>query len=234
MQFDPLGDGKSAIALIAHMGDDLSIVNDARASFDKFSEVLTDKDAKLINYLIKHRHTSPFRGVVFKFKIKAPLFVARQWWKHAIASAHSEEQQQWNEKSLRFVEVSDSEDFYIPKIFRSQSASNRQCSGGEFDPIANQQAIALYEAQCRASYAAYSELLKVGVSREQARGVLVPSVYTSWVWTVSLQGALHFCKLRSGEGAQSEIALYAMAIEEIVGAIVPVAYESWIDNGKEF
>jgi thymidylate synthase (FAD) len=234
MQFDPLGDGKSAIALIDRMGSDLSIVNDARASFDKSSDSLTDKDAKLINYLIKHRHTSPFRGVVFKFKIKAPLFVARQWWKHAIASAHSEEQQSWNERSYRYVEVTDSEDFYVPQQFRSQSANNKQASGGELDPIANQQAIALYEAQCRASYAAYSELLKAGVSREQARGVLVPSVYTSWVWTVSLQGALHFCGLRSGEGAQSEIALYAMAIEGMIKAIVPVAYEAWVSNGKEF
>lgn len=234
MQFDPLQDDKSAIALINHMGTDLDVVNDARASFDKSSEVLAEKDERLINYLIKHRHTSPFRGVVFKFKVRAPLFVARQWWKHAIASSHSEEQQSWNEMSMRFVDVSDRAEFYVPSQFRSQSANNKQCSDGVLDPIVNQQAIALYEKQCQDSYKAYSELLSIGVSREQARGVLVPSVYVSWVWTVSLQAVLHFIGLRSGEGAQSEIALYASAIEGMIQEIVPVTYAAWVGNVKEF
>jgi thymidylate synthase (FAD) len=95
---DPLGDGKSRIELIDSMGNDLSIVNDARASFAKTSEKLDDRDIKLISYLIKHEHWSPFRGVVFKFKIKAPLYICRQWWKHVIASNHNEEQLGWNEK----------------------------------------------------------------------------------------------------------------------------------------
>jgi thymidylate synthase (FAD) len=78
---DPLQDGKSKIELISYMGSDLDVVNDARASFEKSSQQLNEKDKKLINYLIKHEHTSPFRGVVFKFKIKAPLYICRQWWK---------------------------------------------------------------------------------------------------------------------------------------------------------
>lgn len=234
MQFDPLGDGKSAIALINHMGTDLDVVNDARASFDKHSEVFAEKDKRLINYLIKHKHTSPFRGVVFKFKVKAPLFVARQWWKHAIASSHSEEQQSWNERSMRYVEVEDSEDFYIPKQFRSQSANNKQASGEFLDQEKNEYAVSAYSYACIDSHSYYDRLLSMGVSREQARAVLVPAFYTSWVWTVSLQGALHFCKLRSGEGAQSEISLYANAIEEMIKAIVPVTYDAWVSNGKEF
>jgi thymidylate synthase (FAD) len=232
--FDPLGDGKSRIQLLSRMGGDLDVVNDARASFDRMSESLTDKDERLIAYLISHRHTSPFRGVVFKFKVKAPLFVCRQWWKHVIASNHNDEQLGWNEKSFRYVEIDRSQEFYIPKEFRLQSANNKQASGGELEPITNQQAIAIYRYQCRASYDAYYELLSLGVCREQARGVLVPSVYTSWVWTVSLHALLHFIGLRKGEGAQSEIVLYAMAIEKIVREIVPATYGAWVSNGGGF
>jgi thymidylate synthase (FAD) len=227
MFFDPLNDGKSCIELVSSMGSDLDVVNDARASFEKASTELTDKDSKLINYLIKHHHTSPFRGVVFKFKVKAPLYVGRQWFKHIIASNHNDEQLGWNEKSFRYVAATDEEDFYIPKVFREQSESNRQASGGELSEDLNDQAIAIYTQQCQDSYAAYQKLLILGVSREQARGVLVPSVYTSWVWTVSLQSVLHFVGLRSGEGAQSEIGAYAEAIFQLIKPMVPETIKAW-------
>lgn len=221
---DPLRDGKSKIQLINHMGNDLSIVNDARASFEKESLVLQDKDINLINYLIQHNHTSPFRGVVFKFKIKAPLYVCRQWWKHVIASNHNDDQLGWNEKSFRYVLIEDGDEFYIPKTFRKQSKNNKQSSDGLIEE--NDLAIAVYETQCRSSYQAYSKLLELGVGREQARGVLAPSVYTSWIWTVSLQALLHFINLRRGSDAQSEIVAYAEAIVELIEPIVPVAIQS--------
>ncbi|AFY72557.1 thymidylate synthase, flavin-dependent [Synechococcus sp. PCC 7502] len=234
MTFDPLKDGKSRIELVSSMGTDLDVVNDARASFEKSSTELTDKDTKLINYLIKHHHTSPFRGVVFKFKVKAPLYVCRQWWKHTVASNHNDEQLGWNEKSFRYVAATDEEDFYIPQVFRQQSESNRQASGGKLPSDLNQQAIAIYERQCQASYATYRELLNLGVSREQARGVLIPSVYTSWVWTVSLQSVLHFVGLRSGEGAQSEIGAYAQAIAQLIAPIVPETIKAWQSSNSQF
>ena len=224
---DPLGDGKSRIELIGSMGDDLSIVNDARASFDRTSQKLNDKDIKLINYLIKHEHWSPFRGVVFKFKVKAPLYICRQWWKHVIASNHNEEQLGWNEKSFRYVAIDDSDEFYIPQTFRQQSKNNKQATIGSINETSNQQAIAIYEEQCKNSYAAYAKLLELGVGREQARGVLIPAVYTSWVWTVSLQALLNFIGLRMGAGAQSEIGAYAQAILELIEPIVPQAIEAW-------
>jgi thymidylate synthase (FAD) len=229
---DPLEDGKSRIALLSHMGGDLDIVNDARASFDKVSDELDEKDARLIRYLIQHHHTSPFRGVVFKFKVKAPLFVCRQWWKHVIASNHNDEQLGWNEKSFRYVSIEDSEDFYIPKTFRQQSANNKQATFGSLPDAENQQALAIYEAQCRASHTAYQQLLALGVGREQARGVLVPSVYTSWVWTVSLQALLNFIGLRMGEGAQQEIHFYANAIAELIQPIVPETMKAWLECEK--
>lgn len=224
---DPLQDGKSKIELINSMGSDLSIVNDARASFDKSSLKLDEKDIKLINYLIKHEHTSPFRGVVFKFKVKAPLYICRQWWKHVIASNHNEEQLGWNEKSFRYVAIDDSNEFYIPPTFRQQSQNNKQATTGSLAPELNSQAIAIYQEQCAKSYQAYNQLLELGVGREQARGVLVPSVYTSWVWTVSLQALLNFVDLRLGAGAQSEIGAYAQAIVELVEPIVPVSMAAW-------
>ena len=91
----------------------------------------------------------------------------------------------------------------------------------------NDIAISIYKKQCQASYEAYSQLLDLGVGREQARGVLIPSVYTSWVWTVSLQALLHFIDLRRGAGAQSEIGAYAEAIVELISPIVPIAIEAW-------
>ena len=224
---DPLNDGKSRIELIDSMGNDLSIVNDARASFDKTSAELSEKDAKLINYLIKHQHTSPFRGVVFKFKVKAPLYICRQWWKHVIASNHNEEQLGWNEKSFRYVSIDDSNEFYIPTTFRQQSKNNKQATVGSLEDDLNNKAIAIYQEQCEKSYQAYTELLGLGVGREQARGVLIPSVYTSWVWTVSLQALLNFIGLRLGAGAQSEIGAYAEAIVELIQPIVPVSMEAW-------
>ena len=229
---DPLNDGKSRIELIDSMGGDLSIVNDARASFEKTSAELEKKDIKLINYLIEHQHTSPFRGVVFKFQIKAPLYICRQWWKHVIASNHNEEQLGWNEKSFRYVAIDDSNEFYIPPTFRQQSKNNKQATLGSLEPEANRHAIDLYKQQCENSYQAYSQLLELGVGREQARGVLVPSAYTSWVWTVSLQALLNFIGLRLGAGAQSEIGAYAQAIVELIEPIVPISMEAWSKYNK--
>ncbi|MEO1004958.1 MAG: FAD-dependent thymidylate synthase, partial [Cyanobacteria bacterium J06638_38] len=207
--------------------------NEALASFERSSAELNDKDIKLINYLIKHQHTSPFRGVVFKFKVKAPLYICRQWWKHVIASNHNDEQLGWNEKSFRYVAIDDSNEFYIPPTFRQQSKNNKQATIGSLEEDLNQQAIAIYREQCENSYQAYSQLLQLGVGREQARGVLIPSVYTSWVWTVSLQALLNFISLRLGAGAQSEIGAYAQAIVELIEPIVPVSMAAWSKhNGK--
>lgn len=224
---DPLQDGKSRVELIDCMGGDLAIVNDARASFEKISSELSDRDIKLIHYLIKHEHTSPFRGTVFKFRVKAPLFVCRQWWKHVVASNHNDEQLGWNEKSFRYVEIEDSNEFYIPTVFRQQSKNNRQATDGQLADDANHQAVEIYRQQCEDSYKAYRNLIEIGVGREQARGILAPSVYTCWVWTASLQSVLHFIDLRNGIGAQSEIGAYAHAIQSLISPICPIAINVW-------
>ncbi|MDJ0689430.1 MAG: FAD-dependent thymidylate synthase [Xenococcaceae cyanobacterium MO_188.B32] len=144
-----------------------------------------------------------------------------------MASNHNDEQLGWNEKSFRYVAIDDSNEFYIPKTFRQQSTNNKQATEGMLDEESSLKALEIYAAQCRASYEAYQQLLELGVGREQARGVLIPSVYTSWVWTVSLQAVLHFISLRRGAGAQSEIGAYARAITELIKPIVPVSIEAW-------
>jgi thymidylate synthase (FAD) len=220
----PLGDGIGRIRLIDCMGSDLSVVNDAKSSFDNWDDELTEKGVRLINFLSSHKppHTSPFRGVVLKFKVKAHLSLARQWYKHTIASNHVDDQYQWNEKSFRYTEAIDPDEFYIPAQFYGQSESNRQASGEPLGNLANQQAIAIARNAVRGSYAAYRSLIETGVSREMARNYLDPAIYTTWTWTVSLQAALHFVALRFiGEGAQHEIALYAEAVYKMISRIAP-------------
>jgi thymidylate synthase (FAD) len=121
----------------------------------------------------------------------------------------------------------------LPQTFRLQSKNNKQATEGSLSEEDNKKAIALYTQQCQASYEAYSQLLELGVGREQARGILVPSVYTSWVWTVSLQALLNFIDLRLGSGAQSEIGMYAQGIVDLIKPIVPVALEAWSEINSQ-
>jgi thymidylate synthase (FAD) len=229
----PLNDGISHLELIDSMGNSLSVVNDARQSFASRSTEWTDKDGKLLNYLAEHQHTSPFRGVVFKWFVKAPLFIARQWYKHTIASTYVDDQLGWNEKSFRYCSA-ENEEFYVPSEFRRQAKSNRQASGEPLDK--NEQGLALiqYAEALQACQQAYQSLIAMGVSREQARGILPTCHYTSFVWTCSLQALLHFISLRRGEGAQSEIALYANALLELGRPVAPEAFDAFIANDLFF
>lgn len=230
---DPLGDGKSHLALIDSMGNSLSIVNDARQSFDAKSEQWTEKDGKLLNYLAKHHHTSPFRGVVFKWQVKAPLFVARQWWKHTIASTYVDDQLGWNEKSFRYCSAEDAE-FYMPAQFLKQSDNNRQASSGPLDEASNKTASDIYCLALATSYMAYQQLTEAGVSKEQARAILPAALYTSFVWTCSLQALFHFISLRMGEGAQGEIVAYAKALLELGRPVAPEAFDAFASNNYQF
>lgn len=221
-----LGDDIGCIELVDYMGNDLSVVNAARISYAKQSGVLGLKDTKLINYLIKHNHTSPLRGIVFTFKVEAPLFVCRQWWKHVIASSHVDDQNQWNEQSGRYVKFVP--EFYVPVVFRGQHSINKQSSAPleVVEPIAAVIRSA-YTTACLYAIDEYDYLLRQGVCREQARAILPQAIYTSFVWTVSLQALLHFIDLRDHDGAQWEIRQYAKAVVELIIDIVPYTMEAW-------
>jgi len=230
---DPLGDGISAVRLLDYMGSDIDIVCDARQSFDLQTPDFGTREKKLLNYLVAHRHTSPFRGVVFKWQVKAPLFVARQWWKHVIGGTYANDQLGWNEKSFRYC-AADEEEFYFPKEFRKQSESNKQASAGPLEKDAQAIAFNAYAEALQAVREAYGSLLLAGVSKEQARGILPTCHYTSFVWTCSLQALLHFLSLRQPADAQWEIRAYADCMAKAAEPIVSESFEAFKVNGQSF
>ena len=213
-----LQDNLGFVALIQHTGDDLGIVNAARVSFGKRKELLDQGDKKLIKYLIKHQHGSPFEHNSLTFHVKAPIFVARQWFRHRIAS--------YNEISGRYVELK--EEFYTPREFREQSKDNRQAS--ESSSSLNHGNLAkVFEESCKQSFRAYRDLLAQGVAREQARGILPLSLYTEFYFTCNLRAFLHFIDLREHNGAQWEIRQYALAMLTQVKELFPETVQIWAE-----
>lgn len=222
-----LNDNIGSVEFIEHMGSDLAIVNDARISFNSESKELTPKDEKLIKYLIENDHSSPLRSSVLKFKIKAPLYITRQIYKHTVASSFVDEQRSWNEQSLRYTEITP--EFYIPQCFYKQDKMSKQCSSAELCP--NQDMIRRkYEATVQYAYNTYKDLLKTGVSKETARGVLPTCTYTSFVWTISLQALILFLKLRTANNAQCEVRYYANALKDFLKETHPFVHKYYFEN----
>jgi thymidylate synthase (FAD) len=209
-----------------HMGSDLSVVDAARVSFGKKSHwkfealqlQLLEKDANLINYLAKHKHTSPFGHAFASFHVKAPIFVARQLVKHKFL--------RWNEISRRYVD--DEPEFYAPDVWRGRSADKKQGSEGDVtlgtldDSIVSDSP---YEALC-----AYKALLKAGVAPEQARMVLPQSTMTEWYWSGSLDAFAAMCQLRCASDTQYETRVVANQISEKMSKLFPVSWEALTDE----
>lgn len=216
------------ISLINNMGSDLTIVNAARVSFDKEVSEFTEKDERLIEYLIKHRHDSTLRHCVMTFEVYAPLMVARQWYKHAVGSTHLEEQLGWNETSRRYI--TENEEFYIPSItqWRSAAENKKQGSSLPVDSSIGAEYTQTLRKLVQEGYTAYQEALEAGIAPEQAR-LLLPAnaLYVRWRWTVSLNGALHFLSLRLDNNAQWEIQQYAKAMEELMLSYYPITIREW-------
>jgi thymidylate synthase (FAD) len=225
-KIDPLMDGISFVRLIDWMGTSLDIVCDARQSFGQTSSEWSEKDQKLLNYLVKHQHTSPFRGVVTKWQVKAPLYVCRQWWKHVIGGTFANDTLGWNEKSFRYCEADD-DTYYMPREFRQQSASNKQASSGALEPSMNQVAMLEYAKALEQAKQAYRALLTLGVAKEQARGIMPMATYSSFTWTCSLQALLHFISLRDEAGSQWEIQAYAQALSTLARPLFKEAFEAF-------
>ncbi len=206
---------------------DLMVINAARVSFGKWHDVLDQSDIKLIDYLVKNKHDSPLRHVQITFRIKAPEFVMRQWYKHVVGIAYTparEPDHAWNEISGRYIEYD--EEFYIPTCFRQQSKSNKQATinkGVEKADIA----ASIFEESISHAYDAYKQLLKMGVGKEIARMVLPLNFYTEVMWTASLQAILNFISLRDHEHAQHEIQMYAKVVKELVQPLAPNVMEAW-------
>lgn len=208
------------VRLVDHMGNDLSIVRSARVSYDADWRTGEDegKDEKLINYLMKNRHTSPFEAVTFTFDIKAPIFVIRQWHRHRTWG--------YNEVSARYAELP--EEFYVPELAQitGQSASNKQMRTDEQHPDAAAWQAIIYET-CERAFKQYQVMLADGVPRELARGVLPVNTYTHMFATVNLHNLFHFLRLRLHPHAQYEIRVYAEAMLDLIADVVPVAVNAF-------
>ena len=213
---------KGYVRLVDVLGNDLSIVNAARVSYDKESESFSDRDKGLINFLVREGHTSPFRHAALTFEVYAPLFVARQWWKYAVGSTHVDDQNGWNESSRRYI--TEDEEFYIPSAssWRSKPENSKQGSG---EPIHFSNG-AHYTNKLRESIvngvALYHEAMEDNVAPELAR-LFLPAygMYVRWRWTASLQSVMTFLDQRLGHDAQVEIQDYAKAVEKLTSNVFP-------------
>lgn len=220
------GDGIGKVELVESMGSDLAVVNSARVSFGKHKEELDDKDEKLIDYLIRHKHTSVLEHCVVTFRFKVPLFIRSQHHRHRTWS--------YNEISRRYTE--ENLQFYEPKEFRTQHKSNRQASNTELiNPWVEEpdqwiqgrrveDAVKNHHEDC---VNLYNKMMELGVCREQARGVLPQNLYTEYYGTTSLLNALKFIDLRDHEGAQYEIRVVAKAMNEILTDLYPITMAAY-------
>lgn len=218
---------KGYVKLADKMGSDLSVVNAARVSYDKESTEFSERDQKLLNFLVREEHTSPFRHAALTFEVYAPLFVARQWWKYAVASSHIDDQNGWNESSRRYI--TENEEFYIPlpNQWRSKPENSKQGSG---EPISGEDGLWFtenLEELVSTGNRLYQAALEANIAPEIARLFLPAySMYVRWRWTVSLQGVMTFLNQRLPHDAQFEIREYAGAVEQIVKDSFPHTYNA--------
>ncbi len=220
---------KGFIEVVDSLGNDLTVVNSARVSFGKRKTVWNASDRRLVKYLAKHKHYSPFRHLQVQFHIKAPEFVMRQWYKHVVGiettSNSSTKDHAWNEISGRYVEV---EDYYIPNVWRKQSEDNKQASEGILTEIENERAIHAYDVALTTTKNMYERLVThYGIAKEQARIILPLSQYTEVYWTASFQAIMNFIELRNEKTSQVEIQEYAKVMLELMKETFPKITEIW-------
>jgi thymidylate synthase (FAD) len=206
------------------MADDLSVVNGARVSFARHKTEMDDSDAGLIRFLMRERHGTPFEHNAFRFHIRAPIFVAREWFRHRVSS--------FNEFSMRYAKATD--DFYVPEPddVRTQVGKPGAYS---FEPVSDEVAETTREELRQVyatAYATYERLVELGVARELARAVLPVGAYTEFYWTVNARALMNFLSLRNSENAQREIRRYAEACERFFAERMPITYEAFVASGR--
>ncbi len=211
---------KGFVRLVDSMGGDDAIVQSARVSYGKGTSKLS-QDRGLIRYLMRHRHTTPFEMVEFKFHCKMPIFVARQWVRHRTANI--------NEYSLRYSEARDEFYYPDPDHIEFQSSINKQGRMGEVDSDLKKKVQNYFKEISERSFEIYSELNEAGVARELARAILPVNLYTEWYWKNDLHNLLHFIGLRSDGHAQYEIRIFSDAMASFVKEVAPFAWEAYQD-----
>ena len=224
---------KGFVEVIDTLGDDLTVVNSARVSFGKRKTKWDKGDERLVRYLAKHKHHSPFRHLQIQFHIKAPEFVMRQWYKHVVGiettSNSSTKDHAWNEISGRYVEY---DEFYQPEVYRKQSEDNKQASEGQFEKSEyDYQFVDINWTNAHEScVSAYKQLIEIGMAKEQARCILPLTLYTEVYWTASFQSVMNFIELRDEKTSQWEIQEYAKVIKQLCLTSFPKITKLWLEN----
>jgi thymidylate synthase (FAD) len=206
------------------MAGDLSVVNSARVSFGRRKTEMDDSDEGLIRFLMRDRHGTPFEHNAFRFHVRAPIFVAREWFRHRVGS--------FNEFSMRYAKATD--DFYVPEPddVRTQVGKPGAYS---FEPVVPELAEQTREelrAVYEQAYATYERLVEAGVARELARAVMPVGAYTEFYWTVNARALMNFVALRAHETAQREIRRYADAVETFFAEQMPVTHAAFVANDR--
>jgi thymidylate synthase (FAD) len=206
------------------MADDLSVVNGARVSFARHKTEMDDSDGGLIRFLMRERHGTPFEHNAFRFHIRAPIFVAREWFRHRVGS--------FNEFSMRYAKATD--DFYVPEPedVRTQVGKPGAYSFEQLPDDVAETTRAELRRVYETAFATYEQLVELGVARELARAVLPVGAYTEFFWTVNARALMNFLSLRNAETAQREIRRYAEACEHFFAERMPVTYQAFVAAGR--
>ena len=215
---------KGFVTLKNQVGSDLTVVNSARVSFGKQSESLQPDDIRLVHYLMKNKHGTPFEHAFFMFHIKCPIFVAREWMRHRMAS--------YNEISGRYTKLNP--EFYIPKLedFRRQTG---KAGDYKFEPVDHDLAYDtrhLMHCQYEETYELYERMLEKGIAKEVARVILPVSTYTEFYFSVNARSLMNFLSLRNADNALREIREYARIVEKIFAEKMPFTYSTFLENGR--
>lgn len=203
---------------------DLSVVNAARVSFGKRKEEMDEADKGLIKFLMRERHGTPFEHNLFRFHVRTPIFVAREWFRHRVGS--------FNEFSGRYAEMPTVAYIPNPDMMRTQVGKPGAYvfeTMQESDAVAGQNYISDAYAKC---FESYRQLLELGVAKEVARIVLPVGVYTEFFWSVNARSLMNFLSLRTHETAMAEIRDYAEAVEQFFKDQMPITWQAWVDNGR--
>jgi thymidylate synthase (FAD) len=211
------------VRLDSCMADDISVVNSARVSFAKSQQEMDESAKGLINFLMREKHGTPFEHNAFRFHVKCPVFVAREWFRHRIGS--------FNEFSARYSEVG--EDFFVP--YQNDVRSQVGKPGAyEFHMVEEEiadQAIGIISQANSIAYESYKKLIDIGIAKELSRTVLPVGMYTQFYWTVNARSLMNFLSLRLSKTAQLDIRRYAKSVEAIFADKMPVTYKAWVENG---
>jgi thymidylate synthase (FAD) len=212
------------VRLDGSMADDLSVVNGARVSFARRKLEMDASDEGLIRFLMRDRHGSPFEHNAFRFHVRCPIFVAREWFRHRIGS--------FNEFSMRYAKATD--DFYVPDAADVRSQVGKP-GAYSFEPVSDElaeQAREELQAVYEQAFDAYERLVEAGVARELARAVMPVGAYTQFYWTVNARALMNFVSLRNSEFAQLEIRRYAEAVEAFFAEQMPVTHAAFVANDR--